>query len=202
MNLEQIYTAIDLVRNSRYRSNARETTMLRTYPVLVSAAQVPAANPVEAYLRTASLAYAWMPQALRLDGAHLTAAAAALESVRGETPAISEQVIDPIAACLGSLIGASKVLHLANPAVFPLWNQRVEGFRLQEPPSAYHMGQSRSYLGFIEEIRDLSTHPLFLTFHHDYCTAFQSRLQRLNIPPYPLTEPRVVESAVSELAAD
>lgn len=201
MTLEQLYAAIDLVRCSRYRSTAPEATMLRTYPVLVSAAQLPAANPLESFLRTASLAYAWMPQALRLDSAHLTAAAAVLEGVRGDSPAISEGVIDPIAACLGSLVGASKVLHLANPAVFPLWNEGLEGFRLQEPPSAYHMGQSRSYLGFIDEVRDLSTHPLFLTFHHDYCTAFQARLQRLGIPPYPLTEPRVIESAVAELAA-
>ena len=46
----------------------------------------------------------------------------------------------------------------------------------------------------------IAGHPLFLTFHHDYCTAYQARLQCLTIPAYPLTEPRVIESAASELA--
>lgn len=92
------------------------------------------------------------------------------------------------------------MLHLANPAVFPFWDHRIEGYRLGEEPSGYHMGQSRYYVAFIEEVRELTQHPLFLTFHNDYCTAYQARLQRLRIPPYSLTEPRVVESAIAELA--
>ncbi len=202
MNLELLYNAIELVRGSRYRSNAREATFLRTYPVLLATARLPSSTPVDAFLRTASLAYAWMPQALRLDTAHLDAAASALESARGEAPVISGRTIEPIAACLDSLVGAAKVLHLANPAVFPLWGPRVERLRLQEAPSAYHMGQSSSYLGFIAEVQAIAAHPLFLTFHHEYCTAYQARLQCLRIPAYPLTEPRVIESAASELAGD
>ncbi|MBK5964336.1 hypothetical protein CCR95_09610 [Thiocystis minor] len=200
MNLELLYHAIDRVRGSRFGSHSREATFLRTYPVLLSAARLPVPNPVDDFLRLASLAYAWMPQALRLETAHLAAAAHALDAARDAAPLLSEPSIDAIAGCLGSLVGAAKVLHLANPAVFPLWDPRVERLRLQEAPTAYHMGQSSNYLRFIAEVRDIAAHPLFLTFHHEYCTAYQARLQCLKIPAYPLTEPRVIESAATELA--
>ncbi len=201
MNLELLYHAVELVRGDRYRSNAPEATFLRIYPILLATARLPAAEPADAFLRVASLAYAWMPQTLRLDTTFLAGAVTAFETARGEGVKASERIVEPIAACLSSLVGASKVLHLANPAVFPFWDQRVEALRLAEEPSSYHMGQVRSYLGFIDEVCSLTRHPLFLTFHHDYCTAYQARLQRLRIPAYPLTEPRVVESAASELAS-
>jgi hypothetical protein len=130
----------------------------------------------------------------------LSAAAEAHAAAREETPRVAPDLIEPIASCLGSLVGAARVLHVSNPAVFPMWSRRVERFRLQTSPSDFHMAQIGNYLGFIEEIQGIAAHPLFLTFHHEYCTAYQARLQRLKIPAYPLTEPRVIESAAAELA--
>lgn len=202
MNLERLYTAVDLVRSACHRDNPRETTILRTYPVLLAAARAPVKDAAEGFLRAACLAYSWMPQKLRLDQAQLPGAVAAFEAALAEHSVVDERILDPIAASLSSVEGASRVLHLANPGVFPMWDEEIERFRLGEEPTPYHMGQVRHYLAFIEEIRALSAHPLFLTFHHDYCTAYQGRLQRLRIPPYPLTEPRVVESAIRELTVD
>jgi hypothetical protein len=202
MNLERLYTAVELVRSACYRDNSRETTLVRTYPVLLSAARAPAKNAMEAFLRAACLAYSWMPQEVRLDQTHLASAAAAFSAALDDEVVVDERIVDPIAACLSSVIGASKILHLANPGVFPIWDEQIERFRLSDEPTPYHMGQARHYLAFIQEIRALSTHSLFLTFHHDYCTAYQERLQRLRIPPYPLTEPRVVESAIRELSGE
>jgi hypothetical protein len=202
MNLERLYDAVELVRGGGCREQAREATALRTYPILLAAARMPAQDPSEAFLRAACLAYAWMPQALRLEHAHLASAVAACEAARAGAAELGEREIDAIAASLSSVVGASTVLHLVDPGRFPLWDHRIERFRLEEEPTPYHMGQARHYLAFIEEVRALTAHPLFLTFHHDYCTAYQGRLQRLRISPYPLTEPRVVESAISELAGD
>jgi hypothetical protein len=159
-----------------------------------------AKDPMEAFLRTASLAYGWMPRSLRIDEDTLPQAVEAFGNAQGERVVISESLIKPIAACLSSLVGASKVLHLANPSVFPMWGKRVERFRLSQKPTPYHMGQPSNYLGFVEEVWTMTSDPLFLTFHHEYCTAYQERLQRLHIAPYPLTEPRVVQSATAELA--
>lgn len=200
MNLERLYMAVDLVRGTCQRDNPQTATELRTYPVLVASAQAPAKNPMEAFLRTACLAYAWMPQKVRLDQAALMPAVDAFETASAGHN-VEARHIEAIAASLSSMIGASTLLHLANPGAFPIWDEQVEQFRIEEEPTPYHMGQVRHYLALIEDIRDLSTHPLFLTFHHDFCTAYQGRLQRLRIPPYPLTEPRVVESAIRELAA-
>lgn len=200
MTLERLYQAIERVRGSCLSSRSREATLLRVYPVALATARAPASNPVDDFVRVASLAYAWMPQALRLETAHLDAAAEVLNAARNDASPLSGASIDCLAGCLGSLVGAAKVLHLANPAVFPLWDARVERLRLQETPSAYHMGQSSNYLSFMAEVRAIAAHPLFLTFHHEYCIAYQTRLQCLKIPAYPLTEPRVIESAATELA--
>ncbi len=210
MNLERLYTAVELVRNGCYRDNPREATRLRTYPVMLASAAAPATNATEAFLRAACLAYAWMPQRVRIDQRHLASAVAAFEAARGtpqadseaERIALRERGIDAIAASLSSVVGASMVLHLAAPGVFPIWDERIERFRLDEEPTPYHMGQARHYLAFMEEIRGLTAHPLFLTFHNDFCTAYQARLQRLRISPYPLTEPKVVEAAITELTGD
>lgn len=211
MNLEHLYTAVERVRNGCYRDNPREATRLRTYPVMLASAAAPAASPTEAYLRTACLAYAWMPERVRIDQSHLAAAVEAFEAARSasrrgpdagpdaEHAAIRERGVDAIAASLGSVVGASMVLHLAAPGVFPIWDERIERFRLDEEPSPYHMGQARHYLAFMDEIRGLTAHPLFLTFHNEFCTAYQARLQRLRISPYPLTETKVVEAAITEL---
>lgn len=210
MNLERLYTAVELVRNGCYRDNPREATRLRTYPVMLASAAAPATNATEAFLRAACLAYAWMPQRVRIDQSHLASAVAAFEAARGvpqtdseaERIALQARGIDAIAASLSSVVGASMVLHLAAPGVFPIWDERIERFRLDEEPTPYHMGQARHYLAFMEEIRGLTAHPLFLTFHNDFCTAYQARLQRLRISPYPLTEPKVVEAAITELTGD
>ena len=200
MDIEHLYPAVDRVREHRYGASSKQASFLRAYPALVAAARMESASPADAFLRTAALAYAWMPRILKLDDDFLSAAVGAFEVARGDGVTISQQLIDPIAACLSSLVGASKVLHLANPGVFPIWDKRVERFRLGDDPTPYHMGQTRNYLGFIEDVWTVTSDPHFLTFHHDYCTAYQERLQRLHIAPYPLTEPRVVQSATSELA--
>ncbi|HSO81143.1 hypothetical protein [Thiocapsa sp.] len=210
MNLEHLYTAVELVRNGCYRDNPREATRLRTYPVMLASAAAPAASPTEAYLRAACLAYAWMPERVRIDQSHLAAAVEAFEAARSVAQSgpdaahasLRERGIDAIAASLSSVVGAAMVLHLAAPGVFPIWDERIERFRLDEEPSPYHMGQARHYLAFMDEIRGLTAHPLFLTFHNEFCTAYQARLQRLRISPYPLTETKVVEAAITELTGE
>ncbi|RKT45177.1 hypothetical protein [Thiocapsa rosea] len=210
MNLEHLYTAVELVRSGCYRENPREATRLRTYPIMLTSAAAPAASPTEAFLRAACLAYAWMPQRMRIEQSHLAPAVDAFEAARAaplagsdaERAALRERGIDAIAASLSSVVGASMVLHLAAPGVFPIWDERIERFRLEEEPSPYHMGQARHYLAFMDDIRDLTAHPLFLTFHNDFCTAYQARLQRLRISPYPLTETKVVEAAITELTGE
>lgn len=200
MNIQQLYPAVSRVREGGYAPSSKEAGFLRAYPALLAAARMEARDPMEAFLRTASLAYGWIPRTLRIDEATLPEAVDAFECAQGDGIVISEALIAPIAACISSVVGASKVLHLASPGVFPMWGKRIERFRLNQDPTPYHMGQVRNYLGFIEDVLTLTSDPHFLTFHHDYCTAYQERLQRLHIAPYPLTEPRVVQSATAELA--
>lgn len=200
MNIDILYSAVDLVRASGHRNDIREAAFMRAYPVMLSTARLPADSPVDALLRTASLVYAWIPETLQPETSRMDLAAEAFASACQNGAAVTAEIIEPIADCLGSLVAAAKLLHVANPAVYPSWETNVEQFRLQTQPSGYHMSQTRNYLDFAAEVREIAAHPLFLTFHHEYCTAYQARLQRLRIPAYPLTEPRVIESAAAELA--
>jgi hypothetical protein len=202
MNLEHLYTAVELVRGACYRDQPKEATFLRTYPVMLASARMPARDATESFLRAACLAHAWLPRTLHLDQQALKPAVEVYAAAGAEDARCDAPHVDAIAACLSSVVAAATVLHLANPNVFPLWDRRIERYRIGDEPTSYHMGQARHYVAFIDEIKELSAHPLFLTFHHEYCTAYQARLQQLRIPPYPLTQPRVVESAICELVGE
>lgn len=200
MKLEHLFPAVDRLMATGPAPGSKDASFLRAYPALVAAAAADDREPEAAFMRTVSMAYGWLPQALRLDETFLPGAVDALFHARELAVTISDEVVDPIAATLGSVEGASLVLHLTNPTAFPIWGPEVEGFRIGEAPSAYHMAQSRNYIGFVEEVWTLTSDPYFLGFHQDYCIAYQDRLRRLHIRPYPLTEARVIQSATAELA--
>lgn len=50
-----------------------------------------------------------------------------------------------IAASVGSVVGASKMLHFVNPKVYPIWDSRMETLRLGSAPGINHMGSTESY---------------------------------------------------------
>nr|MBP6734102.1 hypothetical protein [Chromatiaceae bacterium] len=91
------------------------------------------------------------------------------------------------------------VLHFANPALYPTWDAHVEGFRRGLTPTPYHMAQTTNYAAYVKDIQGVKREEGFLGFHFDYCVNYQERLRQLAIPPYPLTDMRVVESAVREI---
>jgi hypothetical protein len=96
-------------------------------------------------------------------------------------------------------VAASKVLHFAAPAVYPTWDARIERFRRGQAPTDYHMAQTANYAAYVRDIHDVKQEDGFLGFHLDYCMNYQERLRQLAIPPYPLTDMRVIESAVCEI---
>jgi hypothetical protein len=201
INLRTLDQAVDLVRVNRLSGGSKEVTFLRAYPALLVAAKAPGRALTETFLMTAAFAYGWMPGSLRVDLARLETAARAFDTSRAQDAVFSKGTVDAVAGCLQSLVAASKVLHFANPYLYPIWDNQIEHFRQDAPPSQYHMAQTENYVAYVTDIQKLKQEEGFLGFHHDYCMNYQERLRRLAIPPYPLTDLRVVESAVHEIIA-
>ncbi|SRR5579875_719997 len=142
-----------------------------------------------------------MPRIVRLDPHHLASAVDAVRAAQGATDANWNEIpIEGIAECLSSVVGASKLLHFANPKVFPIWDSKAERFRLCANPSQYHMGQVRNYKAYASEVHRIRQTHGFAEFYAGFNQAFAERLNRLTISPYRLTEVRAVESAMFELS--
>jgi hypothetical protein len=99
-------------------------------PAIVALAKVPSGFDLACFHQVAVMAYGWMPRVLRLDRAHVEPALIALLPARAVNAAdVVAGDIEPVARCLHSVVGGSKVLHFVNPDVFPIWDSGIARFR-------------------------------------------------------------------------
>jgi hypothetical protein len=203
MDLNRLIPAVQSVRTSARPQGHRAVTYLRTYPALLAIASCSGVDDSTKFLQLATVAYGWMPRILRLDPNHLEFAIAVLREAREATDTNWTEVrIDHVVECLRSVVGASKLLHFANPKLFPIWDRKVERFRLFAKPSQHHMGQQRNYTAYVSEVHEIRRASGFSDFYKGFNQAFELRLNRLDISPYRLTEVRSIESAAFELAGN
>jgi len=198
LRLETLNQAVDLVRVNQLAEGSREAAFLRAYPALLAAIRA-TDNDADAFLLAASFAHGWLPGSLRIQSQGLEAAVRAFSRARGLPASFAEQDAAAVADCLQSLVAASLVLHFANPAVYPTWDARIEGFRRGQAPTSYHMAQTVNYAAYVMDIQGVKRQAGFPGFHLDFCMNYQERLRHLAIPAYPLTDMRVIESAVVEI---
>src|SRR5262249_14594560 len=201
-NLNRLLPAVERIQTSTPQAGSRAATYHQTYPALPSTATCSGVDETSRFLQLATAVYGWMPRIIRVDPNHLERAGAALPSGRGSTDAGKGCVlISHIDPCLHSVVGASKLLHFANPKLFPIWDRNVEGFRLSATPSQHHMDQVKNYTAYSSEVHELRQAGGFSEFYRAFNDAFQERLRRLRISLYSLTEVRTIELAMFELAS-
>jgi hypothetical protein len=201
MDIKRLRRAIDIIHDEQAVLSARQTTYLRTYRALVDLAALPTDDSHRRFLQLATGAYGWMPRIVRIDPDHLARAVAALaDASRASEAVVQESVVKPIAACLHSVVGASKVLHFANPDVFPIWDTKVERVWRQPDPSQHYMGKSGNYVRYAEEVHQLRKHQDFAPFLSGFRSAYETRLRALGIPHYVIGEVRAIEAAAFELS--
>src|SRR2546425_2868478 len=129
--MEQLQAAIDSVRTRTPSANSRAATYLRTYPALLATARCDGVDDTTRFLQLATMAYGWMPRVLRLDLNHLDKAIIALRRAWAATEgAWDDEGVGHLAAVLCSVVGASRLLHFANPQVFPIWAGTSNGFTM------------------------------------------------------------------------
>jgi hypothetical protein len=203
MDIHNLIPAVLRLQASTPSEGSRAETYLRTYPALLSLAASAGVDDATRFLHLALGIYGWMPRILRVDPRSLDRAVTALRRATAATDtndAIGH--IEAVAECLQSVVGASKLLHFANPGLFPIWDRNVEGFRQSANPSQHHMGQVKNYIAYATEVHAIRNASMFSEFHRAFNQAFEDRLRRLRIAVYPVTEVRCVELAMFELASD
>jgi hypothetical protein len=140
-----------------------------------------------------------MPRILRIDGAVIQGATSALVDAARATE-IDLAIVDAVANCLNSVVGASKILHFVNPNVYPIWDAKVQRVWARSDPTQHYMSQTKNYTSYSYEVHRLRLDSDF----HGFCTEFRSacsaRLLHLAIPRYEISEVRVIESAAFELS--
>lgn len=137
---------------------------------------------------------------MRLDGPRIKAAAGALAQARETAVGFDFAVVEVVAVCLHSVVGASKVLHFVRPNVYPIWDTKVERVWRRFDPSQSHMSRCGNYVTYVQGVSELLRHKHFPQFSESFRAAHFVRLKRLEIPSYDISDVRVVESAAFELS--
>src|SRR5688572_3500622 len=132
MKLKDLLPVIERITDHRRLNNQRAVTYLATYPSICAVGAMPGVIQIERFHQLAAMAYGWMPRVLRVNPHCTRDALAALERAQNATAEtlLPTESIQAVSDCLYSVVGASKVLHFIKPNVFPIWDSKIERFRL------------------------------------------------------------------------
>jgi hypothetical protein len=197
--LADIKPAIAHITRAKPVLELRAYTYLATYPAILALASEPSALDLARFYQIAVMAYGWMPRVLRLNRGETEPALMALR--RARTATVTDLVaadIEPVARCLHSVVGASKVLHFVNPNVFPISDSGIARFR-RIPVS--DLENEQQYCVYVREIHRIIGESGFDAFRNDFMAAYRARLEVSGIPPYEISPVRAVEAAAFELAS-
>lgn len=179
----------------------RAETYLRTYPSLLALARSHRCDDRLLH-QLMCVAYGWMPRILRIDPEFLPASVATLALVRdADIHNWHEISIDPLAKCVRSAVGASKILHFVNPEVFPIWDSKVERLRCKRPfMSDKHMSKVIHYNAYLREVHAMAQESQAEAFCASMNRSLRDRLSTLSIEPYSVCNVRAIELAAFSLA--
>jgi hypothetical protein len=201
MTLTDLQPVIAQIAGQPLIHDLRSITYLSTYPSIRALGTAPGPIGFDRFHQLAAMAYGWMPRVVRIDRMQSSQALAALVTAQTATAATLRSIpIADIAACLRSLVGASKVLHFVNDSVFPIWDSNIEAFRLRGPPPHNHMKNVNNYFAYVDEVHAIRRDVGFPTFLARFSGALNTRLTALGIAHYSISEVRVIEAAAFELA--
>ena len=198
MHLADIHPALAKMSSHPAVSDARAITYVATYPSMRALGSAPGAISADRFNQLVVLAYGWMPRVARIDLRHMPSALIELNAAKLAT--VPPAAISSLVRCLRSVVGASKVLHFVNHEVFPIWDSRIETFRLQGVPPYSHMKDLWNYQRYVRDVHSLRADSGFAAFYKGFQAAMNARLAVLGIPAYAISEVRAIEAAAFELS--
>lgn len=100
------------------------------------------------FIRAAHMVYGWMPTILEIyaDQPLTVAQGAALLTKAKKDGVLSHVELGQLAQLVNhSMVGASKLLHMVNPAAFPIWDSRIYGFVHGQTAHQYRVNNVSAY---------------------------------------------------------
>lgn len=199
MKLIDIQSAIVLITANLAVTDLRARTYLAIYPGMIAVGAARGVTNDVKFHQLSAMVYGWMPRIARIDSLHSSAASAALGEALSASDANYQAIsVKAIADCLHSVVGASKLLHFANPQVFPIWDSNIEAFRKNPDSDIKSVSQ---YVDYVREVHDIRKEDGFGEFYNEYCAAFTSRLTASSVPIYSISHVRAIEAAAFELVS-
>lgn len=136
------------------RAERRLYTYLATYPHLRATVAALGRIGTEQLSATVSMVYGLMPTAMVLRRGDLEPLLPPLNDLRTEGVRLRVADLEALAAIVNnSIVGASKLLHFVAPAVYPVWDSRINRFlNGTSPPKTNSLPGYRAYLADFDRI--------------------------------------------------
>jgi hypothetical protein len=199
MKLKDIQESLQEMRKRPAPTELRAVTYLATYPSILELGTAKGKFNLDRFHQLAAMVYGWMPRIVRLNSKHKEKALVALSKASESTHETAEAVlIQDVANCLHSAVGASKMLHFVRPEVFPIWDSNVERVRLGDEPPYNHMNQTQNYWNYFREVHSIRKENGFDGFLEDYNSVLAERLRACAIAPYRVLAVRAIEAVTFE----
>lgn len=199
MKISELRGAIARVRMDPRRLTLQAITYLRTYPIILRTIRDFQGQSTDLFCQVATTAYGWMPRVARIDPDHLGPAIKAIDrAMSTAAPYEDVEIIRDIAACLHSVVGASKVLHFLAPSAFPIWDSKVVQVWAHNSETI-DVNNPEDYVKYAKQVHAVTGRKGFDSFKSDFEEVYVARLKKLEIRRYSLTKVRIVEAAAFEL---
>jgi len=156
---------------------------LRSYIALAKFFSGHKAIGADEFIQGSHMVYAWMPTILKkLETENLSPVLAALNSAKsGHILDISDLSLLK-ASINNSIVGASKLLHFANPALYPIWDSRVYKY-ITGGTSVYGLDKPERYLGYLHRLVEITESSDYKNIHDIVSIQL----------PYEVTKMRTIE---------
>ena len=140
-----------------------------SYPYLLEYFSGIRTNEPGDFVRGAHMVYGWMPTILGLypdlGNKSLDFAAKVLTKARCGQELEAPELESLSSLVNNSLVGASKLLHFAAPATYPIWDSRVYSFVHEKRPHHYRVNNVAAYASYLSTLKELRSQPEFPSFH-------------------------------------
>ncbi len=201
MKLIDLQPVLQLMATQSPPTDLRAITYFTTYPSILALGTATVPIQLIGLHQLSVIAYGWMPRIVRLDPQHTANALAAVQQAQAaSTSSGARVVISALADCLRSVVGASKVLHFVNPAVFPIWDSNIERFRQRRDLSTSYMSQIPNYAAYMDDVHAILRDRAFPKFYSAFNARLGAWLTAMGVAPYTVSEVRAIELAAFELS--
>ena len=131
---------------------------VRVYPAFLSFFRERKVISRDDFVIGANFTYAWMPTILDLNGddRHWDFLAELLTQAKAKRITDKKKLAFLARIINNSLVGASKLLHFANPREHAIWDSRVYFYLNNEKGYAYRMNKEDNYINYLTICEQIS----------------------------------------------